>query len=120
MNALEKLRQVVDEIQANTDPLKLQGHWDLAVRLISRFPVDQDAAMEAYKAKDFAAFDALVRSVEAPPKKDDRGIAMRLPLPGDRLDSALDTIAATPPCPLAPCRSEGPELRPTSPAPTPP
>jgi hypothetical protein len=71
MNALEKLRQVVDEIQANTDPLKLQGHWDLAVRLISRFPVDQDAAMEAYKAKDFAAFDALVRSVEAPPKKDD-------------------------------------------------
>ncbi len=71
MNALEKLRQVVDEIQANTDPLKLQGHWDLAVRLISRFPVDQDAAMEAYKAKDFAAFDAIVRSVEAPPKKDD-------------------------------------------------
>ena len=72
MNALEKLRQVVDEIQANTDPLKLQGHWDLAVRLISRFPVDQVAAMDAYKAKDFAAFDALVRSVEAPPKKDDR------------------------------------------------
>ncbi|MCA9272048.1 MAG: hypothetical protein KDA31_03270 [Phycisphaerales bacterium] len=71
MNALEKLRQVVDEIHANADPLKLQGHWDLAVRLMSRFPVDQKAAIEAYKAKDFAAFDALLRSVEAPPKKAD-------------------------------------------------
>jgi len=28
--------------------------------------------------------------------------------------------APLPPCPLAPCRSEGPELRPTPPAPTPP
>jgi len=69
MNALEKLRQVIDEIHANNDPLKLQGNWDLAVRLMSRFPVDQNAAMEAYKAKDFAAFDALLRSLEAPKPK---------------------------------------------------
>lgn len=69
MNALEKLRQVANEIHANKDPLKLQSHWDLAVRLISRFPVDQDAAMDAYKAKDFAAFDALVQSLEAPKPK---------------------------------------------------
>ncbi len=61
MNALEKLRQVVDEIHANKDPLKLQSHWDLAVRLISRFPVDQDAAMEAYKAKDLKSeVDAII------------------------------------------------------------
>ena len=69
MNALEKLRQVANDIHANKDPLKLQSHWDLAVRLISRFPVDQDAAMEAYKAKDFAAFDALVHSLETPKPK---------------------------------------------------
>ena len=69
MNALEKLRQVVDEIHANKDPLKLQGNWDLAVRLMSRFPVDQKAAMEAYKTKDFAAFDALLRSLETPKPK---------------------------------------------------
>jgi len=66
MNALEKLRQVVDEINANKDPLKLQGSWDLAIRLISRFPVDQDAAMEAYKAKDFVAFDAILTKIESP------------------------------------------------------
>lgn len=71
MNALEKLRQVVDEIHANKDPMKLQGNWDLAIRLVSRFPVDQEAAMEAYKVKNFEAFDALVRSVENPTTKDD-------------------------------------------------
>ena len=69
MNALEKLRQVANDISANKDPLKLQSHWDLAVRLMSRFPVDQNAAMEAYKAKDFAAFDALLRTLEAPKPK---------------------------------------------------
>ncbi len=69
MNALEKLRQVAEDIRANKDPLKLQSHWDLAVRLISRFPVDQNAAMVAYKANDFAAFDTLVQSLEAPKPK---------------------------------------------------
>ncbi|GAB5495603.1 MAG: hypothetical protein Phyf2KO_06830 [Phycisphaerales bacterium] len=71
MNALEKLRQVIDDIKANTDPMKLQANWDLAARLVSRFPVDQDAAMEAYKAKDADAFDAIVTSVENPTKADE-------------------------------------------------
>jgi hypothetical protein len=71
MNALEKLRQVVNDINANTDPMKLQANWDLAIRLISRFPADQDAAMEAYKAKDFAAFDAILSKIESPAKKQD-------------------------------------------------
>ncbi len=71
MNALEKLRQVANDIRANKDPLKLQSHWDLAVRLISRFPVDQNAAMEAYKAKDFEAFDALLTALETPKPKNE-------------------------------------------------
>ncbi len=72
MNALEKLRQVVDEIKANTDPMKLQANWDLAARLVARFPIDQEKASEAYRSKDFETFDALVRSVENPPKKEER------------------------------------------------
>lgn len=72
MNALEKLRQVVNDINANKDPLKLQANWDLAIRLIARFPADQDAAMEAYKAKDFAAFDAILTAIEAPSTKQEQ------------------------------------------------
>ena len=66
MNALEKLRQVVEDIRENKDPMKLQANWDLAARLISRFPADQDAAMEAYKTKDFDAFDAILTKIETP------------------------------------------------------
>lgn len=69
MNALEKLRQVAEEIRANTDPLKLQGNWELAQRLISRFPVDQKAAAEAVRVKDFAKLDVLIASLEAPKAK---------------------------------------------------
>ncbi len=71
MNALEKLRQVVEDIRDNKDPMKLQANWDLAVRLISRFPADQDAAMQAYKDKDFDAFDAILTQIENPAKQQD-------------------------------------------------
>ena len=69
MNALEKLRQVAEDIRANTDPLKLSGHWELALRLISRFPVDQKTAAEAVRLKDFAALDGLIASLERPKAK---------------------------------------------------
>lgn len=69
MNALEKLQQVIADIRANKDPLKLQSHWDLALRLISRFPLDQNAALQAYKSKDADAFEALLRPLQAPAPK---------------------------------------------------
>jgi hypothetical protein len=60
MNALEKLREVVDEIKAGKDS------WALAQRLVQRFPVDADESARAFKDRDAAALDALVTRLEHP------------------------------------------------------
>ncbi|MEM1185298.1 MAG: hypothetical protein AAGI53_09895 [Planctomycetota bacterium] len=66
MNALEKLRSVVDEIKAQADPLALTSQWALAGRLLSRFPVDQITAAKAVQAMDLPTLDALVTQLESP------------------------------------------------------
>jgi len=73
MNALEKLRSVVDEIKAQDDALKLTSQWGLAGRLLSRFPVDQAEAAKAVHAMDVETLDRLVTSLETPAQaaKDD-------------------------------------------------
>ena len=60
MNALEKLRQVVGEIQSGKDA------WTLAQRLVLRFPVDPDESTRIFKERDVAGLDALVASLEQP------------------------------------------------------
>ena len=66
MNALEKLRSVVDEINAQAEPLKLTSQWGLAGRLLQRFPVDQAEAARVVHAMDVAALDAMVTGLETP------------------------------------------------------
>ena len=68
MNALEKLRSVVDELKANSRPTETQPNWDLAGRLASRFPVDTARLTQAMKTKDLAELDAIVAEIEKPPE----------------------------------------------------
>jgi hypothetical protein len=70
MNAIEKLRQIVDQISANTDPLRnMDGDWALAGRLLSRMPIDQTEAQRAIKEKDRVALDVIVTRIENPDAK---------------------------------------------------
>lgn len=66
MNALEKLRSVVEDIRSPKDPLKLLDHWQLAGRLLSRFPVDQPEAARICRERDLPALDAMVTGLEHP------------------------------------------------------
>lgn len=77
MNALEKLRSVVDELKAGPEgglpPLKIQPTWDLAGRLAGRFPVDADRLKRAMLAKDLTELDAIVSELESPSKPEPSG-----------------------------------------------
>jgi len=66
MNALEKLRQLVGEIQQTDSPANVQPAWDLAGRLLGRMPVDQARTSQTISAKDTAALDAIVSQLENP------------------------------------------------------
>ena len=66
MNALQKLRQTVDELRADANPLQTQAAWDLAGRLLSRMPVDGDEVSRACVEHDIGALDALVVGLEQP------------------------------------------------------
>ena len=69
MNALEKLRSVVEEIREAKEPLKLQPNWDLAARLAARFPVDPARLKSAHINRDLAELDAIVTEIENPAPK---------------------------------------------------
>lgn len=70
MNAVQKLRSLVDEIRGAADPFKKVDAWSLAERLLSRTPgVDQAAVKRAVAAKDVVALDEIVRGVEHPEAK---------------------------------------------------
>lgn len=69
MNAIEKVRSLVEEIRSHKNPMQVLDHWTLAGRLLSRMPVDQVEVVRAVKARDLDALDALVASLEkAPPE----------------------------------------------------
>lgn len=63
MNALEKLRQVVGEIQSGKDA------WPLAQRLLQRFPIDTGESARILKERDVVGLDALVERLENPQPK---------------------------------------------------
>ncbi len=67
MNAVEKLRQLVGEIQHAGDGFKVADAWSLAGRLLSRQPgADPQAVQQAIKACDIDALDAIVTRIEHP------------------------------------------------------
>lgn len=66
MNALQKTRQLTDQIRTSTNGLEVVDAWALAERLIGRMPVDAGEAKRVFKEKDVAGLDALVRGLEHP------------------------------------------------------
>lgn len=66
MNALQKLREMVSEIQASADPLQAGEAWSLVERLLSRMADDQTQVQRVCNEHDVAALDALVTKIENP------------------------------------------------------
>ncbi len=66
MNALQKIRQLVDEIQASANPAESQAAWDLVQRLLGRMPIDQSELERTCKEHDAARLDTIVSSLENP------------------------------------------------------
>lgn len=66
MNAVQKLRQVVGEIQGSDDPFAKVDAWSLAGRLLGRMPVDQGEVKRVVEEKDVGGLDALVHGLEHP------------------------------------------------------
>lgn len=66
MNALEKLRSVVDDLRAPKNPMNVLDQWQLAGRLLSRFPVNQPEAARICRERDLPALHAMVAGLEKP------------------------------------------------------
>lgn len=66
MNALEKLRSVVEDLRAPKNPMGILDQWQLAGRLLARFPVDQAQAARVCRDRDLPALDAMVTGLEKP------------------------------------------------------
>lgn len=67
MNALQKVRSLIDELQTGMPAPKAAEHWALAGRLMSRLTPDQLAVQHAVDAKDLSALAAIVATLERPP-----------------------------------------------------
>lgn len=70
MNALEKLRETADAIIARSDPTKIMDQWNLAGRLLARFPVDRKRLDRVLRERDAAGLDAMVGALERPADSD--------------------------------------------------
>lgn len=64
MNAVQKLRQVTDDIRRPVTGMEFVRAWELAERLLGRMPVDGAEARRVCAAKDSAGLDALVSQLE--------------------------------------------------------
>lgn len=69
MNAVQKLREQVDLIRANTNPLATIDAWALCARLLPRMPIDSAQAARITRDKDLPALDALIARLEHPEPK---------------------------------------------------
>ncbi|MEZ6242257.1 MAG: hypothetical protein R3B57_04370 [Phycisphaerales bacterium] len=66
MNAVQKLRQLADQIKTSKNGLEIVDAWALAERLCARMPMNQGEATRVFKEKDAAGLDALVAKLENP------------------------------------------------------
>ena len=88
MNLLQKLRSVVSDIQKPKGPVQLKDSWELAERLLPRFPtVDAADAKRICKDRDIPALDAIVTRLESPAPKVETPAGPTIPK--ETLDKAL-------------------------------
>lgn len=64
MNALQKLRELVSEI--NKGPASAMQAWPVAARLLARMPLDQDEVRRVCDSRDPVGIDVLVTRLENP------------------------------------------------------
>lgn len=65
MNLVQKLRQMVGEVQTARGGA-LDDAWSLVGRLLGRMPVDQAEVERVCAGRDLAGLDALVSALESP------------------------------------------------------
>ncbi|MEM1330181.1 MAG: hypothetical protein AAGG07_06445 [Planctomycetota bacterium] len=66
MNAIQKLRQLQQDITASGDGLKIVDAWALAGRLLLRMPINVDEAHRVLSEQDAAGLGALLDQLENP------------------------------------------------------
>lgn len=66
MNAVQKLRQLADQIKSSSNGLEIVDAWALAERLCARMPVDAGEAQRVFGEKDVEGLDAIVSRLENP------------------------------------------------------
>jgi len=66
MNAVQKLRQMVSEVQKPGSAAAVGESWSLVGRLLSRMPVDHAEAERVVAGRDVAGLTALVNRLEHP------------------------------------------------------
>lgn len=69
MNALQKIRQVHDDMPKQLGPKAQNDAWALVGRLLERLPGSKAEAARVVKERDLAGLDALIRSLEQPAAK---------------------------------------------------
>jgi len=90
MNALQKLRSLVDQIRDPRDPMRILDDWALAGRLASRMPgVDQSALERIVANRDITALDDLVTRLESPEPESEAPSAPAETYSKEQLDEAM-------------------------------
>jgi len=69
MNALQKIRQLTDQIRTSQNGLEVVDAWALVERLCARMPVDASEAQRVFKEKDADGLGVLVTLLENPEAK---------------------------------------------------
>ena len=69
MNALQKIRQVHDDMPKQLGPKAQNDAWALVGRLLERLPGNKAEAARIVKERDLAGLDAFIRSLEHPGAK---------------------------------------------------
>jgi len=69
MNILQKLRQLHTDITQAKDGFKVVDAWQLAERLLLRYPVNLDEAARVFKEKDAEGLGRLIDKLENPEPK---------------------------------------------------
>ncbi len=64
MNALEKLLQVVGEIRAVKDPMRIRDNWQLAGRLAERLGGDREEVARAVRTQDVEGLERVVAGIQ--------------------------------------------------------
>jgi hypothetical protein len=94
MNALQKLRQVTDDLPKQLGPKAENDAWALAGRLLDRLPANREEAGRVVDQRDHAGLDALVRKLENPEEIEEKNAAFDAAVESVTQDQMNDAMRA--------------------------